>query len=98
VYRPETDNAEKIIEMMRSLEIDTGQKINGIVNNSNLLKRTSFEHIMDSVQIINVVILLTGVPVVMNCFDDKFAEDIADSAMPIVLPMELQMRPAWLDI
>jgi MinD-like ATPase involved in chromosome partitioning or flagellar assembly len=96
VYRPETDSIGKIMRMIRSIEIEIGLKIHGIVNNSNLLRATRFKQIVCGMDILASASEITGIPVVANCCERKFYKDLTgccDNAFPI----DLFMRPEWLD-
>ncbi|MDR2163529.1 MAG: hypothetical protein LBO70_06270 [Clostridiales Family XIII bacterium] len=95
-YRPETDDAPKIIEMARSIEAEIGWKIHGIVNNSNLLEATRFGHITDSVKLLEQVSALTGIPVVANCCKREFYDELTCYSAA-AFPIDLFMRPKWLD-
>lgn len=45
VFRPETDNEEKIIEMLRAVEHSSRLKVTALINNSNLMDQTERCHI-----------------------------------------------------
>lgn len=96
VFRPETDSVSKIIDMMRSIERETGQTVQGIINNSNLLKSTEMNHMIDSMEIIESVSKKTGVPIVAHCCEEKFCKQMK-SISENVMPLTLYMRPNWLD-
>jgi hypothetical protein len=97
VYRPETDAAEKIIDMICSIEAETGQRRKGIINNSNLLRATSVEHIADSVKTTKKASMMSGVPVVAHCCEERHYGALA-SFCEGALPIKLYMRPKWLDM
>jgi RecA/RadA recombinase len=97
VYRPETDNVQKIVGMIDSIQKETGQRINGIINNSNLLRSTSAGHIIDSIGVVAAVSEQSGIPVVAHCCEEKFYEELS-SACDAILPIKLHMRPKWLDM
>jgi hypothetical protein len=63
--RPFTDTKEKIIHMLHELETASGLKVNGIVNNTNLLSLTDSQDLLDSNQVMKHVQESTGVPL---CF------------------------------
>jgi hypothetical protein len=97
VYRPETGTASKIVAMIRSIESETGQRIQGIINNSNLLRATTAGHIADSMKTVNEASEMSGIPVVANCCEEKYRAELATHCGNI-LPIALHMRPKWLDM
>jgi hypothetical protein len=97
VYRPETDDPQKITEMIRSIQDETGQRINGIINNSNLLKSTSAGHIIDSIGIVAAASEQSGIPVVAHCCEEKFCEALSP-VCETILTIKLHMRPRWLEM
>jgi hypothetical protein len=97
VYRPETDSPQKIVSMIDSIQRETGQKIDGIINNSNLLMATSPEHIIDSMSVVAAASVQSGVPVVVHCCEERFYDELS-SVCDTVLPIKLHMRPKWLDM
>jgi MinD-like ATPase involved in chromosome partitioning or flagellar assembly len=97
VFRPETDDVGKIVRMIRSIEDETGQVVRGIVNNSNLLRETELEHILEGKRILEEVAGVTGIPVTLHCCERKFYDALA-RCCDNVFPVDLYMRPHWLDM
>jgi hypothetical protein len=100
VYRPETDSAEKIVRMIDSIKSETGQDMHGLINNSNLLKATSEEHIVSSMSIVEAASELSGIPIVCHCCEERFIENLSrhSFARGTFMPIKLHMRPEWLDM
>lgn len=96
VFRPETDNADKIIEMINSIEAETGTPIEGLINNSNMLRETKPIHVISGYRILKTVSERTGIPVVANFAEEKFADSLEDCCEGFI-PISLYMRPRWLD-
>jgi len=96
VYRPETDDAEKIITMIESIETEIGRKVDGILNNANMLRETEPIHVLNGLRILMEVSEKTGIPVVANCAEKEVCKRLPKSCRPS-LPIYLYMRPAWLD-
>jgi hypothetical protein len=97
VYRPETDTVSKIIGMIHSIEAETGKQIDGLINNSNLLRETKSINILHGFEILNRVSSKTGIPIVANCAEERFAEELYGCGYEVV-PISLYMRPRWLDM
>jgi hypothetical protein len=96
IFRPETGNAEAIIRMIASIENETGQAIQGIINNSNMLRDTKPEHILEGKNMLATVSGITGIPVAFHCYERKF--HAAAAGCDRAFPIDLYMRPGWLDI
>jgi Mrp family chromosome partitioning ATPase len=96
VYRPETATAEKIAAMIASIERETGRRIKGVINNSNLLRATTAGHITDSMERVEAASAISGIPIVAQCCEEKHCDEIT-RCCTAVLPIKLHMRPRWLD-
>ncbi|MDR2157357.1 MAG: hypothetical protein LBO81_06215 [Clostridiales Family XIII bacterium] len=96
VFRPETGTADRIVEMMRSIEKEIGAPIDGFINNSNLLKATRPAHVEEGIETARAASRSTGVPVVATCCERTLAAEM-NRRHDRVLPIHLYMRPSWLD-
>ena len=65
--RPFTSDAEQIAIMTRELEAAAGFKINGYLNNTNLLEETTAEMLSEGEKKILEASAITGIPLVANC-------------------------------
>lgn len=75
-------------------EIETAGRLpfTGIINNSNLGVQTTAEDVLSSVDFANEVSALTGLPVVMTCFEKRLSKELSEKVEnPFVLT--LQRRP-----
>ena len=97
VFRPETDSADKIIKMIRSIEAGTGSPTAGLINNSNMLRSTRAAHVIRGSRILKTVSERTGIPVIANCAEERFMGQLEGSCQKLV-PISLFMRPRWLDM
>lgn len=64
--RPDTETAELCIEMIRSIELETGIHIDGIINNTHLLRETTPDDILFGYEICCDVSKKLGIPVFYN--------------------------------
>lgn len=71
VYRNETDNVEKIINEIHKIEQITKAKINGLINNSNLLNETNIEHLLHGQSIIQQVAIKTNIPILYSSYSEN---------------------------
>ena len=97
VFRPETDTVSKTISMIKSIEAETGQFISGILNNSNMLRKTKPHHISYGFNMLLEVSKQTGIPIVASCACEDLCGEISGSCGSL-MPIEILMRPGWLDM
>lgn len=65
--RPFTSDAEQIAIMTNELEAAAGFKIDGYINNTNLLEETTAEMVAEGEKKILDASAITGIPLVANC-------------------------------
>jgi len=75
-YRPLTKTPEEALEVMREIEVASKIKFTGIVNNSNIGKATTSADVKNSVEFINKLSELAGIPVVMTTATGSVYEEI----------------------
>ncbi len=105
--RFETDTANGMIEHLESIEMETGLKFHGIINNTHMLMESTAEDVVRGYKLCLAVSEQLGIPVVWNtCREDLLdglkalmEADGQNTAMDwdAVYPMKLYMRPSWLD-
>jgi len=102
--RPETDTVEGMIEHLQSIEIETGLKFHGIINNTHLLRETTANDIIKGYKLCKQVSDKLGIPIVWNtCREDLLDElthlisDQKLEDLDNIYPIKLYMRPSWLD-
>lgn len=100
--RPETETAEGVLRHIRQIEAETGISIRGLVNNTHLLKETRIDDILKGYELCKEVSLRLGIPVRYHCCREDLCEKLQETGKisednSVVFPMELYMRPSWLD-
>jgi len=95
IYRPETSSADKIIHLIHKIEGMGGFSITGLINNSNLLKETTKENILDGQAIIQEVMNQTNLPLVFTTVWDQLDIDTSD-LFGEVIKLKLYYRKDWL--
>lgn len=102
--RPETDTVEGMLEHLYSIEIETGLKFHGIINNTHLLRETTADDIVKGYGLCKQVSDKLGIPIVWNTCREDLLDDlnqlIADKkieGLENIYPIKLYMRPSWLD-
>ncbi len=88
-YRPLTSTVEDAVEIMREIEAACGLKFTHVVNNSNLGEETSAQTVMDSLDFVDRLSELTGLPVWMHTAETSVAEKPTGLN---VFPMNLQKK------
>lgn len=98
--RPFTGTSRGVINILRSVEKASGLKVTGLVNNTNLGRETDMQTILSGHGLVREVAGEIGVPVVFVGAAGVIAGELpallAD-ATP-VLPLQLFMRPPWLEV
>ena len=97
--RPDTGNIKGILEHMTAIEETTGLKINGLINNTHLLRETTTADILNGYSICEEVCELTGKFLLCNCYPEVIINpDELTGVLKNLMPLALYMRPTWLDI
>ena len=75
VLRPETDSADKIIEMIKAIEYASRLKVTYLINNTNLMGETEYSHVEKGEAIVKEVSRLTNIPFFGNAVKKELAKD-----------------------
>lgn len=100
--RPETDTTEGALSHLARIEKETGLMVDGLVNNTHLLRETQFSDIEKGEALCSSISEYRHIPVLYHCcaeqFEDALLEDAKGRFDPTaIFPMKLYMRPTWLD-
>ena len=88
--RPLTTTAEEALEVMREIETACGLAFTDIVNNSNLGPETTAETVMESLEYIQQLSELSGLPVFAHTAVAGVAEQLTE--LENVFPLHLQEK------
>ncbi len=94
VFRMETDEVEKIIQLINRIEGTSGFKVTGLINNSNLLKDTTIADVLQGQKIVEVVSDKMNIPVMYT----SYWNELDDSALNVsneTLKINLYFRKNW---
>ena len=86
VLRPETDSAEKIIEMIKAIEYASRLKVTYLINNTNLMGETVYSHVEKGEAIVKEVSRLTNIPFFGNAVKKELAKN-GDFALDMYINM-----------
>ncbi len=88
-FRPLTATAEEAMEVMREIEAACGLQFTDIVNNSNLGPETTAETVLQSLDYIQKLSALSGLPVFSHTVEHTVATALD---LPNVFPLHLQEK------
>jgi hypothetical protein len=94
VFREETKDEASIIRVIRDIEGASSFKVTGLINNSNLLKETTYEEIYTGEAIVHSVSKKLAIPIVFT----SIYEEIYDKEKPVegeTLILKLYFRKSW---
>jgi len=96
--RPLQGTAAEVAEMLRLIEGNSRQRVTGLVNNTNLARETTAALVAQGQTLVDEVSAQTGIPLRFVSVMREL-ESEARTLLPglCILPIEISMRPAWLD-
>ncbi|MEG0391920.1 MAG: ATP-binding protein [Anaerovoracaceae bacterium] len=101
--RIETDNVEGCIKHVLSIQNETGIKVDGIINNTHMLRETTAEDILSGFALSKAVCEELELPLIFNVCERHLIQEVKAAALdkgmdlPELYPIDLYMRPSWLD-
>jgi energy-coupling factor transporter ATP-binding protein EcfA2 len=96
--RPETRDADGAVRHLSAIEGVTGLRIEGIINNTHLLRQTTPETIIGGHALCAAVCDRTGKELWCDCYPEPLVKKEALAGVSdYLMPLGLYMRPTWLD-
>ncbi|MBQ2747242.1 MAG: ATP-binding protein [Firmicutes bacterium] len=101
--RPETSTVESAKRHIRMIEEETGLRVTGLINNTHLLRETEVSDILDGYRLCKTLSQILDVPLVWNVCVKELVLELGEEKDRrglddlIIYPIELYMRPEWLD-
>jgi hypothetical protein len=92
--RPNTQTPEKVIQMLTMIAAQSRLKVNGLINNTHLLRETTIPDIEKGIRLCEAVSSETGLPIVFNVIPRFLDGDDVKVTNKFVIDMFL--RPEWL--
>ena len=96
--RPDTSDIKTIIEHITSIEKITNLNVDGLINNTHMLRETTAADIIYGNELCEEVCRQTGKYLLCNCFTDTVCSSELTGCLNNLIPLGLYMRPTWLDI
>ena len=90
-YRPLTRTPEDALEVMREIEAACGLAFTDIVGNSNLGPETTPQTVLDSVDFMEKLSKLSGLPIFAYTAESQVAEALSGKLDPVI-PLRLQEK------
>lgn len=90
-YRPLTRTPEEALEVMREIEAACGLAFTHIVNNSNLGSETTPQTLLDSLDFIQGLCSVSGLPLFLHTARVDVAQQLSKTLSP-VFPLQLQEK------
>lgn len=91
MYRPLTPDAKSAFEVMKEIELAGKIKFTAIVNNSNLGVLTTKEDVISSVESVNELSQLSGLPVKMTTVSENLVDSF-NGEIDNIFPLKLQKK------
>jgi RNA-binding protein YhbY len=95
VFRENTSNADKVIKMISEIENSGGVKVTGLINNSNLLRETSYLDLLSGEKILREVEKRTGLKIIYTGVYERILKSCGKLEGEVV-PLKLYLRKKWL--
>jgi Mrp family chromosome partitioning ATPase len=94
--RPETNSVETVVDFMNAIEEKSKLKINGLINNTHLVRETTPQDILNGDKLIREVSEYTSLPVMYCSYIEAMVNMDGYEVAGEKFPMKLLMRPEWL--
>lgn len=89
-YRPLTPTPEEALEVMREIEEACHLQFTDLMNNSNLGPETTAQTVMDSLEYMEKLSSLSGLPIFAHSATEEIAGQLTE--LPNVFPLQLQEK------
>jgi len=94
--RPATRTAGQVASYIESINTQSRLCINGIINNTHMLRETTLEDILRGEKLAKEVGELTGLPLIFNVAPASLKNTVDDSIIEKLYTIQTYMRPQWL--
>ncbi|MFO7969698.1 MAG: hypothetical protein R6U15_06300 [Candidatus Izemoplasmatales bacterium] len=95
IFRTETDNADKIIQLINKIEGISGFKVTGLINNSNLLKDTTIDDVLQGEKVLQTVSKKLGLDIIFTSIWEDIVIDDNLNVSGEALKLKLYFRKNW---
>jgi len=100
--RPETATVKGVETHIAAIQAETGLLVSGIINNTHLLRETTCEIVLDGIIFAEKLAEELQIPVKFHTCQESLLSEVnakieREKINVKLFPMELHMRPTWLD-
>ena len=95
VHRPLSANVESILDMIRSIELNSRLKITHLINNSNISYGTTIKDVLNGQDIIEGVSKECGKPIEYISGMGDILSSLPKDLLNKAFPLDIFMRPIW---
>jgi hypothetical protein len=100
--RAETTNVDGAKRHIQEIEEESGLEINGLVNNTHMLKQTTVEDIRHGQEICKLLNQDFQIAIKINCIGQTLLKEIRannqENEFNNIFPIHLYLRESWLDL
>lgn len=101
--REETSDLAGARDHIRRIEAEINLPVTGIINNTHMLRLTTPEDLIEGFLLCQQISEATGIPIQATCCEKQLCDQVMALAEERKLsmelfPIELYMRPSWLDV
>lgn len=97
VNRPSTSTVEEILNQKEQLETSSGLKVTGFINNTNLVRETTMENIIEGDKILQEVSRITDVPIkYVTYVEEVLKGNVPHNVNGEMFPLNFYMRKQWM--
>ncbi len=95
IKRPMTDTVRKICDMVEGIQYSSRLKVTRLVNNTNLLEKTTFEHIEEGQKMISEVSAGMNIPIGFTSLMTEVGEEFGKRTGTGILKMDKLIKLPW---
>ena len=85
IFRPTTENVEKILKAIAALEGESQLKVTGLINNTNLMQYTTLEEVIRGEEVIEEVSKILNIPIKYTVIEETHNFDHEFKGEKIIL-------------
>lgn len=93
--RPQTKDADGIIQYIREIENASRLKVKYLVNNANLSYETETDDILYGQRVVKEVSKKTGLPIRFTAIREDLVDKVANQIEGEIFPIKIFMLPPW---
>ncbi len=93
--RPNTSDADGVIQYIKEIEVASRLKVKYLINNSNMSYETEIEDIIYGQKVVKEVSKRTGIPIKFTAVREDLVSKITNEIDGKIFPIKIFMLPPW---